>query len=275
VRMFSHALADIKEKLLTHTRHLVSHYKIELAFLSVSLMSLIISIALFVVVYVNGMGKEKNNESEAEAGAVVKDDISGNITDGTASIQNEAKTSEQEKESFKNEKIFVDISGSVVNQGVYEFSEGTRLYEVVKQAGGLSKEADKNYYDRNFNLSRLVVDQEKVYIPSMKEVREGEFVNRGAGLSKILGSDVSGEGQGANGMESSVGESGVVGDSALHKLNINSAGQSELEELPGVGEKTAQKIIEGRPYTSVEDLLARKIVGESLYTKIRELVAVE
>ena len=53
-------------------------------------------------------------------------------------------------------------------------------------------------------------------------------------------------------------------------ININSASQSDLESLPGVGPVTAGKIIDGRPYQSIEELKSKKAVGNSLYDKIKD-----
>lgn len=60
---------------------------------------------------------------------------------------------------------------------------------------------------------------------------------------------------------------------AAAKVDINSATEKELEELPGVGKATAGKIIAGRPYSSVDDL-AKAGVSKSTIAKIAPLVAV-
>lgn len=56
------------------------------------------------------------------------------------------------------------------------------------------------------------------------------------------------------------------------KININTATQKQLEILPGVGEVKAKKIIEKRPYSSVNELV--DIVGEKTFTVIRDKVEV-
>ncbi|MCP9453738.1 MAG: helix-hairpin-helix domain-containing protein [Nitrospira sp.] len=58
-------------------------------------------------------------------------------------------------------------------------------------------------------------------------------------------------------------------------IDINSATLADLQSLPGVGVVTAQKIAEGRPYTSIEDLRTRNIVKGKTYDKIRNLVSVK
>ena len=59
-----------------------------------------------------------------------------------------------------------------------------------------------------------------------------------------------------------------------NRININSASQGELEGLPGIGPVTAGKIMAGRPYQNVSDLVEKKIVGEKLYDQIKDMVSV-
>jgi len=56
------------------------------------------------------------------------------------------------------------------------------------------------------------------------------------------------------------------------KIDINSASKDELSTLPGIGDKTADKIIAGRPYKTKRDLLTKKIVAASTYDKIKDQI---
>jgi len=70
-------------------------------------------------------------------------------------------------------------------------------------------------------------------------------------------------------------KAGKIAGVAVRLININSASRDDLIGLPGIGEVTADKIIGGRPYASIDDLSASKVVNKSVFAKIRDLVTVE
>lgn len=141
--------------------------------------------------------------------------------------------------------IFVDIQGAIEKPDVYEVTVGARLKDVLVLAHGLSVEADRKFFAQTFNLAKKVTDQEKIYIPSEEEVTRGQI----AGAS--------------------------IAEKHDRKTNINTASSEELERLPGIGAVTTEKIIEKRPYASIDELLNKKIVGKSVFEKIKDLITVE
>ncbi len=139
--------------------------------------------------------------------------------------------------------ITVEASGEVMKPGVYELEVGSRINDLLIASGGLSANADREWVAKNINQAQKLIDGAKIYIPKQETVN---------------GVVVSSKQQ-------------VVRE---EKININTASESELDTLVGVGPVTAKKIIDGRPYQIIEDLLNKKIVNKSTWEKIKEQVSV-
>lgn len=155
-------------------------------------------------------------------------------------------------------QLFVDIAGAVNKPGVYQVAAGARLKDVLKLSGGLSDEADKMFFARNFNLARLVTDQEKIYIPSISEINAGLFTETAKNIDYISPKE------GPNQINTE--------NKADNKTNINQASAEELDQLPGIGQTTVKKIIDNRPFSSLNELLDKKIVNRSTFEKIKDLI---
>lgn len=154
--------------------------------------------------------------------------------------------------------LFVDISGAVNKPGVYEVAPGARLKDVLKLSGGLSDDADKMFFARNFNLARFVSDQEKIYIPSITEINAGIFTETARNVDYISPNE------NPNQINTET--------KTNNKVNINQATAEELDQLPGVGQTTVKKIIDSRPFSSINELLDKKLVNKSTFEKIKDLI---
>lgn len=147
-------------------------------------------------------------------------------------------TSQEESSST----VFVDVSGAVKSPGVYELEPTSRIRDAIERAGGFTDEADSLFVAKNLNLAQVVKDGSKIYIPLVSSSQD------------------------INSLDSNQETSSLV--------NINTASQGELEELPGIGPVTARKIIDNRPFGSIEELLDKKVVGLSAFEKIKESISV-
>lgn len=170
------------------------------------------------------------------------------------SFQSAESTSSAELTSVK---ISIDIEGAVAHPGVYELSSGSRLRDALTASGGFSSEADEEWIAKHMNLAAKLSDGVKVYVPKIGETA-------------------------TNGVQSTAGSNGaVVGPPCCEAgslstvdglININTASRSELDTLPGIGSVTAEKIINGRPYGTIEDLLSRKIVTAKVFGQIKDKI---
>jgi competence protein ComEA len=139
--------------------------------------------------------------------------------------------------------VLVDVAGWVHRPGVYEFTEGARVIDAIDAAGG----ARSGALLEALNLAAPLTDGTQILVP-----REGQ---EGVAPAPVTGGAVAG---------------GLV--------NVNSAIATELEELPGIGEVIAQRIIDYRtengPFATVDELLEVSGIGDAILESIRELVTV-
>lgn len=152
-----------------------------------------------------------------------------------------------ENESASGEKLVVDIQGAVKNPGVYELSKGDRVSDALKKAGGLVDEADNLRIAKTINLAAFLTDGMKLYFPF-----DGE---------EVMGNTSSDE--------STKGVNVSFSSYTQGFISINNATESELDKLPGIGQITAKKIIDNRPYSTIEELITKKVISEKLFEKIK------
>lgn len=146
------------------------------------------------------------------------------------------------------ELLVVYVSGAVKRPGVYELSPGSRLVDAVQTAGGFLISAQTS----SINLAKKLRDGEQVYIPGQDQVPTPELTIGDGGLLFTPTPPVS------------------------QMVDINTASAEQLEQLPGIGPTTANKIIEYRmangPFTKAEDLLKVAGIGPTILAEIRELI---
>ena len=161
-------------------------------------------------------------------------------------------TEEETIEKEENE-IIVHITGEVENEGIIKIEENARLADVIEEAGGTTNEADLS----KINLAYTVKDGQKIYIPNIEEDLKEEYITNDAG-------------------EGVLPEEGE--NLKTEKVNINTAKQTELETLNGIGPSTALKIInyrnENGEFKQIEDIKNVPGIGESKFENIKEDICV-
>jgi competence protein ComEA len=159
------------------------------------------------------------------------------------------KVSEASNLVENSDVIHVHVCGSVVTPGVYELTQKDRVIDAITKADGFCDGAAKDA----INQAQLLIDGQRLYIPSQEEMRDGI-------VTVDLALDV-------NSAEETLG-----------LININKASKQELMTLPGIGEAKAESIISYREehdgFQSIEDL--QKIVGikEAIFQKVKDFITV-
>ena len=146
-----------------------------------------------------------------------------------------------EKDGIEKEGIFVHVCGEVVHPGVYELKAGSRVYEAVKAAGGMSENAAQNF----LNQAEILEDGQQIYVPSEEEISDTDS------------------------------ENGRTDDG---KVNLNQASKEQLMTLPGVGEAKADAIIRYRSekgdFSSIEEIMEIEGIKEGVFKKIEDWITV-
>ena len=153
------------------------------------------------------------------------------------SINKDGKTDDK-----NNEKIFVDVKGSVKHPGVFETTKDKRVKDLIEEAGGLLDDADTS----TLNLSQKVKDQMIIYV-----LKHGEKPKQISDSSSSSNTDV---------------------------ININTANKEQLMKISGVGKTKAEAIIAHREkngdFKKKEDITKVRGIGKSTFEKIKDKIEV-
>lgn len=158
---------------------------------------------------------------------------------------------EVELDSTKEEntnKIIVHITGEVAKPGIVELKEGERVYNAIEKAGGVTKNADTS----KINLASIVEDGIKINVPNINDKTEDINNDETINLNTETKDNI---------------------------VNINTATQTELETLPGIGPSLAIKILNYRKekgkFSKIEDIKNVSGIGDSKYENIKNLIKIK
>lgn len=166
----------------------------------------------------------------------------------TVSSSTQTAASPTPTTSKAGSKIVVHVLGAVRHPGLVRLPESSRVQDAIDATGGLTSRADPG----ELNLAQLLGDGQQLVIGTK--------------------TDPTGE------VRDQPGSDGGSGAATTGKLDLNSASQPQLEELPGVGPVTAQAILTWRQqhgrFSRIEELQEVDGIGPKTYAKIAPRVRV-
>ncbi|MGI6324402.1 MAG: helix-hairpin-helix domain-containing protein [Bacilli bacterium] len=162
----------------------------------------------------------------------------------------------------------VDIKGAVNQPGVYQVAEDSRVIDVIKKAGGLTKNADTYY----LNLSKKVHDEMVIIVYTKTDITNyKKMLKQNADLVKELKTNTK------NDAIVEV-EPNLSNNNQTTLLNINTATLEQLMTLPGIGESKAKEIINYREinngFKSIDEIKAVNGIGDSTFAKIKDYITI-
>lgn len=184
-------------------------------------------------------------------------DLQGNILENTTNEESKQESSKDEIE--ETVYIMVHITGNIKNPGLVKLKEGSRIADAIESAGGTTSLADLS----QINLAYILEDGQKIYIPSFEDTpTSSEYITTDPGENVLEEDSLS-----------------TFSSSVSTPVNINTASQTQLETIPGIGPSTALKIIsyrkENGPFQSVEDIKNVKGIGDSKFEEIKDSICVK
>lgn len=160
-----------------------------------------------------------------------------NLNNQMALTQTLDTIEEDDNQEVESKDIFIHISGEIHYPGLVKLTQGQRLYEAIEIAGGMTEKADID----QINLSLVLNDEDKIYIPQKGETSDFLTTNK------------------------------------TSLININTSSKEELMTLSGIGEKTAESIIEFRTkerFKKIEDLKKINGIGEQKFNNIKDQITI-
>ncbi len=198
-------------------------------------------LALFMPVFLCGCG----DKSEGDALLL---SLGSEMSDMQTSFPETEETTQTVLHSEEVRQIYVYVCGAVNRPDVYQAEEGSRLFELIEMAGGLTPEAAPS----SLNLARIVADGEQIRVFTEEDLAQGMTV-----VSE-MDTALSGAGSGL--------------------VNINTASLSELTGVSGIGESRAQAIIDYREkngaFRSIEEIKKVDGIKDGLFSKIKDSITI-
>ena len=199
-------------------------------------------------------------------------------------VQSEQEQEEKHKSITQEDgcTMYIDVSGALRSPGVYCLDSDALIIDAVNKAGGFTRDAAVKFIHRRINLAQPLVNNQKLYFPYQNELicqlkpvlDEGKKVEAMHQEPVIYLPTTEPYIDQDPTTTTSPDSSTSTNNTDAQCVNINTATKEQLTTLSGVGEATAEKIIQGRPYAQVEDLLNVSGIGEATLENVQDMVCI-
>ena len=198
------------------------------------------------------------NKAETVENAATEDEP---VTASAETLDAEIKSVTDDNEQM----LVVFLCGAVNNPGVYELKADSRIIDGINKAGGFTEDASIDA----LNLAMEVSDGSRIYVPTTEEVSyatEGDDAFVRPDMSDRYISDSDGL------------SSGNDGKGSVSKVNINTADETLLTSLSGIGPNRAKAIITYREehggFGTIEELMNVSGIGQASFDKLKDDITI-
>ena len=221
---------------------------------------------------------DAESSEEKTSGQKSKKDTDDRQNDDGSSAESRKKQAESDGSDAGNgteinsagetqpEMIYVDVCGAVANPGVFQLAAGSRVFQAIEAAGGYLPEAALTCVNR----AGVLTDGQQLYILTQEEMeRQGLDPAEMAGASDGQMNGSAGTGQ----------NTGIAAQAQQdNRININTADETQLTTLTGIGATRAQAIIayrqENGPFAAIEEIMNVQGIKEGTFAKIKDEIVV-
>jgi competence protein ComEA len=255
----------------------------------IKIIVILIILAAAVTLYISKSTAEKDNGiiiSQADAAAASGTEAGENQGNGEEVFEESGNSQLVDKSgqqygtsNLENDTIVVDVFGAVNSPMVMIIPAGSRVYEAIEKAGGLTDKADL----RTINRAIVLSDGDRLYIPTKEELESKEELPSYVAHDSNTGlSDASGAAKTTSAVKSAGAseQNGNQGTSQSQNglININTADAQELQKLSGVGPSIADRIITYRnnngSFKTIDDLKKISGIGAKTFDKFKDKITV-
>lgn len=218
---------------------------------------------IVVIIGIYGYSMLQQGENWEEDLILGEENLMNKIEDKEQQNTVENQNNEDTQNTTITEQIVIHITGAVQKTGILVLPEGARIADAIDAAGGSLDTADLD----EVNLAYVLQDGQKIYIPKQEDkikLENKAYITSESGNNVIV---------------QTINTDKDLKNGGNRKVNINTATQNELENLPGIGSSIASRIIEYREqngrFNKIEDLQNVKGIGDAKFGNIKDQIIVK